>query len=360
MSDNSQFILTGPDTGLPNSRTLDTALGLILEDTGAGGSITITPSGNLQTLANFTTQTDFISYETIDKIIPGSIADGTGIQTVRSTPGVVTVNVVPNTTHQLTAVEVDAVETVPGRSILNFTATGTASVSVTDANGKANVNIDASAGANPAAKYVLNATGDGSPQLLSALTTGLMKVTTTTGIVSTAVAGTDYQAPSAILTSIAALTPATGTLLVGNGTAYDDVIPGTAGTIWTSEGPGVQPSWQVPPGGGTGVVVTGTSQTLSDNITYIANNNSSLITFTLPTLVNANPGKYYQIVGLGTAGWTLAQNATQKIQVGDISTATGTGGSISSILPTDSITIWCVTSTQFVALLPSGQVSVVE
>jgi hypothetical protein len=318
-------------------------------------------------LANFTTQTDFIAYNTIDKIIAGSIQDGTGIETVRETeaPGVITINVVPNTTHQLTTVQGEGVSSVPARSILNFTATGSASVSVTDdptEGGRAHINIDASAGANPNAKYVLNAAGDGSPQLLSSLTTGIMKVTTTTGLVSTAVANTDYQAPSAVLTSIAAITPATGAMLVGNDGVYDDIIPGEDGKVWTSRGPGIQPAWEIVPGAGSAIVKT-SNDTFVDNTTFITNLGSQL-TFTMPTLPNCQTGKYYAIEGFGSGGWTIAQRAGQTIKVGTISTTTGAGGSITSTLPTDSIIIWCVTSdgattAEFVARPTSGQVSVV-
>lgn len=364
MSDNSQFILSGPDTSLPNSRTLETALGLTLEDTGAGGTLKIVPSGNLGTLANFTTPTDFISYDTINEIIPGGLAAGNGIALTRPAPGVVNIAVVNNTGHQLTQVEVDDVEIVPGRSVLNFTATGSASVSVTDANNKANINIDASPGASTTASYITKTQDPNLPnsQWLQGLPSGLIKVETATGAILHAIANTDYQAPSAILTSIAAVTPATGTQLVGNGTGFDDIIPGPAGTVWTSEGPGVSPSWQIVPGAGGAIVVT-SNQTFVDDTTYITNSGSQL-TFTMPTLANSNPGKYYVIEGFGAGGWTIAQRAGQTIKVGTISTTTGAGGSISSILPTDSIIIWCVssdgaTTAQFVARLTSGQVNVI-
>lgn len=379
MADNSPFILTGPDAGLPNSRTLDTALGLNLEDTGAGGTLTITPSGNLQTLAEFTTQTDFISYDTIDKIIPGSIADGTGIQTVRSTPGVVTVNVVPNTTHQLTAVEVGAVETVPGRSVLNFTSSGSASVSVTDTNNKANINIDAAVGASTDAKYILQQPDAGLPdaQSLSALATGILKSTTATGVVSTAVstnsiafqdaATADYQGPSVNLASIYLIDSLRGVLIQGraSGGGPDDVgfvglLPGSNGDVLTCNGVGQFNTWE-PPVGGTGInteiIPNAAPPKILESNTYYTSNNSSLQTFTLP--IAPSPGDFYKIIGFGAGGWTVTQNAGQSIQVGNSSTIIGVTGSIDSISPKDSIDIYCVDTNNFSAHITSGQVSII-
>jgi hypothetical protein len=52
-------------------------------------------------------------------------------------------------------------------------------------------------GAPAAATYITQTASSGlsAEQALSSLSTGVMKVTTTTGVISTAVAGTDYQAP---------------------------------------------------------------------------------------------------------------------------------------------------------------------
>lgn len=387
MADNSPFILTGPDAGLPNSRTLETGLGLILEDTGAGRTMTINPSGNLQTLANFTTQTDFISYNTINKIIPGSIADGTGIQTVRSTPGVVTVNVVPNTTHQLTAFQVGGVETVPGRSVLNFISSGSASVSVTDNDpvaNAANITVHAVVGASTDAKYIVQ-TNPASPdpthlsnaQALSDLATGILKSTTTTGIVSTAVSTNsipfeeaetaDYQGPSVNLESIRYVDTLRGVLIQGRGAGggptdlgFVGLSPGSNGDVLTCHGIGQYLTWEPPVGGSginTEIIPNAAPPKILESNTYYTSNNSSLQTFTLP--VSPSAGDFYKIIGFGAGGWTVTQNAGQSIQVGDSPTIVGAGGSISSISTKDSIDIYCLDTNNFTAHVTSGQVNVI-
>lgn len=370
MSDSSPFILANVDSSLTNSRVLETGNGLTLQDTGAGGMMTIVPSGNLGTLANFTTQTDFISYNSIDGIIAGGLTAGNGIALTRPAAGVVNVAVIDNTNHQLSAVQVDDVPIVPGRSIFNFTATGSASVSVTDANGKANINVDATAGATTDATYILQKSNPDLPnaQSLGDLTNGLLKVFVTDiagGVISTAVPATtssnnDYQPGSTILSSIAGVTPAIGTLLVGDGTGFNVLIPGATNTVLTSNGPGVIPTYQPSPSGGSVIVLPNPTptQVFAKNTTYIPTNvGSGAVAFSLP--VSPSPGDWYQIIGYGDEGWTVSQNAGQTIKVGALNTTAGTGGSIAATFPTDSIIIYCVTTTNFVAELLSGQVSVV-
>jgi len=69
------------------------------------------------------------------------------------------------------------------------------------------------------------------------------------------------------------------------------------------------------------------------------NTNVGLTTFTLPLL--ANIGDEIQIMGESAAGWTIAQNAGQNIQIGNVSTTIGVGGSVSSLNRYDCITIRC-------------------
>lgn len=93
--------------------------------------------------------------------------------------------------------------------------------------------------------------------------------------------------------------------------------------------------------------VTGTSATMGDNNSYIANN-ASRVTFTLPaTLTN---GARYIVAGLGAGGWKIAQNAGQSIRVGESVTTTGTGGYVQSANSTDCIMLVAVSTTQAVAL----------
>lgn len=75
----------------------------------------------------------------------------------------------------------------------------------------------ASGGANALGTYLVQ-TATNAPansQILASLSTGLMKVTTTTGVVSTAAAGTDYQVPVTFSTGLTGTTTVTVNLSTG-------------------------------------------------------------------------------------------------------------------------------------------------
>jgi hypothetical protein len=95
-------------------------------------------------------------------------------------------------------------------------------------------------------------------------------------------------------------------------------------------------------GGGLSYVnVSGTTQAMAVNTIYGANN-SSLVTLTLPTTAAA--GTIISVAGINSGGWSVAQNAGQNIQIGNVSTTAGTGGSVSSSNRYDSIQLICVTA----------------
>lgn len=103
--------------------------------------------------------------------------------------------------------------------------------------------------------------------------------------------------------------------------------------------------------------VTGTSVTLAANNSYILDN-AGLVTATLPT--TATVGNTFTIVGKGTGGWKIAQNASQLIHFGTTTTTTGTGGSLASTQTFDCITLVCtVTNTTFTAYTSVGNITVV-
>lgn len=71
---------------------------------------------------------------------------------------------------------------------------------------------------------------------------------------------------------------------------------------------------------------------------YLCDNGSNLITFTLPSSPVA--GDFYTIVGASSGGWTVAQNASQLIQLpGGGVTTTGVSGSLSSNSQYDCVVI---------------------
>lgn len=94
-------------------------------------------------------------------------------------------------------------------------------------------------------------------------------------------------------------------------------------------------------GGLTWVEVTGTSQSAADNSGYITNN-AGLVTVTIPT--TAAVGDTVRIVGKGAGGWRIAQNASETIHFGNLSTTTGTGGRLDSTNRYDSVELVCITA----------------
>lgn len=96
--------------------------------------------------------------------------------------------------------------------------------------------------------------------------------------------------------------------------------------------------------GGTGITwseVTGTSQSASVNNGYVVNN-AGQVTVTLPD--TAAIGDIVRIVGKGSGGWKVAQNASEVINFGNLATTTGTGGYLESTNRYDSVDLVCITA----------------
>jgi hypothetical protein len=85
--------------------------------------------------------------------------------------------------------------------------------------------------------------------------------------------------------------------------------------------------------------ITATSAAMLPQNGYVSDN-SSRVTLTLPTV--ANFGSEMRICGKGTGGFTIAQNLGQSINVGNLPSTTGAGGSISSTNQFDSLILTCI------------------
>jgi hypothetical protein len=137
-------------------------------------------------------------------------------------------------------------------------------------------------------------------------------------------------------------TPTNGQLLIGNGTGYS-LATITAGTgISITNGSGsitITNTGTIP-----WTAVSGTTQTMASNNGYI-NNNAALTTFTLPT--TSAIGDVIKIIGNGSGGWTIAQNAGQAIRQGSVASTVGAGGSVSSTNQFDCITLTCDVANTF-------------
>lgn len=103
------------------------------------------------------------------------------------------------------------------------------------------------------------------------------------------------------------------------------------------------------------VDVTGPTQAMAVNTIYIADD-SVLITFTLPAV--AAQGSRMRIVGNGSGGWTIVQNAGQSINVG-ASPSTPTTGSVSSSNQFDALELFCtVANTTFSVISSMGNLTI--
>lgn len=105
------------------------------------------------------------------------------------------------------------------------------------------------------------------------------------------------------------------------------------------------------------VEVTTTTQTMSANTRYVANN-AALVTLTLPT--TAAIGDTVQIIGKGAGLFRIAQSAGQQVRFGDLSSTAGATGRIDATQQYDSITLVCITAnTEFTAIQSQGNLDVV-
>jgi hypothetical protein len=125
-----------------------------------------------------------------------------------------------------------------------------------------------------------------------------------------------------------------GVVLGGASNAVGSTAVGATGTVLAGN-TGANPTFQAIPSLNV-VDVTGTSQAMAVNTTYIADN-AGLVTFTLPA--TAAQGTTMTVVGNGAGGWTIAQNANQAIKMNAQTTTTGATGSLSSTNRYNSVTM---------------------
>jgi hypothetical protein len=99
-------------------------------------------------------------------------------------------------------------------------------------------------------------------------------------------------------------------------------------------------SWQPLPFVGLPVTeVSGTSATMAANQGY-RTNNAARVTLTLPT--TAPVDALIRVTGIGAGGWRIAQNASQLIHFGNITSTTGISGRLDSTHRRDCLTLQCV------------------
>lgn len=132
-----------------------------------------------------------------------------------------------------------------------------------------------------------------------------------------------------------------GELIIGATGLNPKISTLTAGSgISITNGPG-SITINVTGGGLTWTEVTGISQSAAVNNGYITNN-AALVTVTLP--VSAAFGTLIAVVGKGSGGWRIAQNAGQQIFIGTQNTTSGVGGHLDSTATRDSVFLLCTTT----------------
>jgi hypothetical protein len=160
----------------------------------------------------------------------------------------------------------------------------------------------------------------------SALTTGIVKSTTATGALSIAVAGTDYIAPYTSQTAnyiLAAPSGSAGTPTFRAMTAAD--VPGTLGTT-THSG-------SVTLNGSANLIFTGST---SGTVTFTAGTTPAVQSYTLPT---AYPGATGYILSSTTTGALSWINANGTVTSVSVASANGFTGTVATNTTTPAITI---------------------
>lgn len=98
-------------------------------------------------------------------------------------------------------------------------------------------------------------------------------------------------------------------------------------------------------------------QTGDDSHGYFTND-AGPVSVTLP--VASSVGDTFQVCAMSAGGWVIEQNAGQEVRLGNQTTTTGAGGSISSNDQGDWITLVCnVANTNWIARAEQGNFNVV-
>ena len=126
--------------------------------------------------------------------------------------------------------------------------------------------------------------------------------------------------------------------IIPDGNGNVNIIAGSGGVSVTGNGPGDTVTISVSGGGIVWSVVSTPTKQIVVHEGYFSNGTSGII-FNLP--VTAEVGDTFSICNMNTGIWTITQNASQYIRIGDKVTTTGVGGSLAATAIGDSVTIVC-------------------
>jgi hypothetical protein len=142
------------------------------------------------------------------------------------------------------------------------------------------------------------------------------------------------------------------TVYYATGTSLSKLAIGSSGQVLTSSG--TAPQW-TSTSAVTWSAVTA-DQTIASNTGVLANKGSGTLTLTLPT--TAAVGTCLRVSGMQNT-WRVAQNASQKINFGKLSSTTGTGGYIESNNARDCVEmVCCVANTEWNVVSSIGNITV--
>ena len=236
----SVVLINLDNANCPNGRQLGSSAGIQISDEGPGSYVIISPDDFLLALQNLSTNGFVVRNNTNSSVVRTLTSDGSvHIVNPDGVAGNPQISVLNNSSIQkVVSAAYGTDRATQGR--LNFIGAGGVGVTVAN-NGtlnSADITISGSGGAPALANYLITTpyVGLTNAVALSTLTTGLLKNHTGTGVPTIAVAGTDYQAPSANLTAIAGLTPNLGSMIVGTGSTYASRSIGASGTVPVSNG----------------------------------------------------------------------------------------------------------------------------
>ena len=130
---------------------------------------------------------------------------------------------------------------------------------------------------------------------------------------------------------------------------------GTAGQVLTMNSGATAPEWSTPKGISWSVVTNDTTMNVD---TGSLANKGTLLTLTLPS--TSAVGKTVRVAGMNTGLWKIAQASNQYIKFGNLSTTTGTGGSLSSTQAYDAVELVCIEADKgWVVVSSIGNITVV-
>jgi hypothetical protein len=142
------------------------------------------------------------------------------------------------------------------------------------------------------------------------------------------------------------------------GPGYGYLFPaanGTNGQALTTNGAGTL-SWSTITGGLSWSAVTADRSLVAEE-GVLANKSSGTLTLTLPT--TAALGKVIRVSGMQNT-WRIAQNASQKINFGNRSTTTGTGGYLQNSNARDAVElVCCVANLEWNVISSIGNITIV-